>query len=831
MNSQFLTMLSTASVASRVFLYSLLLVLGSSMPAQAFNLQYRVTDLGTFGGTFSQATALNDKGQVVGRAFTGFNLQQHAFIWESIQGLLDLGTFGGNDSFASALNDNGQVAGKAFTASNQNHAFFWDNTQSMVDLGTLGGATSEASALNANGQVAGKSTTAGNQTHAFFWDSTQGMVDLGTIGGATSEASALNANSQVVGKSTTAGNQTHAFFWDSTQGMVDLGTLGGVFSDALGINSNGQVVGNSTKVSGQHHAVLWDSTLSIVDLNTLGGDFSLATALNVNGQVVGHATTTGNIAQHAFFWDSAQGMVDLGTLGGVSSTASALNASGQVVGQSTITATSNQNHAFLWNQTDGIQDLNLFLDPQFPATGWTIIAANAINEYGGGIGQIVASATTPTNGTHAVLLTPNIPPMVTVTAASSSIVLGETLPLNGTATDPDSDPIIAWTWNVDSKPLSSTDPNILTQDAINPNQASFNPDASGNYTFSLLANDGLNDSIAATIDIVVADNLLPTAVASPLSASGFAPLTVFLDGSTSTDPEGYPLTYNWDFGDGSIGSGASLNHTYSSVGNYTAILTVTDNIGQIDQDTVPITVNTTNTPPSVNPTASPNSGEAPLLVTLSANASDPDAGAVLTYEWDFGDGTPKSTANPITHTFTAAGVYTVKLVVADEQLATTTAQLTVSVQKPAARFDLNINEAKVKLKKHGTKSKLKLKGTFTPSTPAASDTIRLTFDRVEILSAPLSNFVSAGADNEDDNADEDGLDDDDNPSKYKLKLYKGKFEIDFAKGRFELQKKHLDLSGFDPGNNPVVELTIGNATGLDSIQLSGKKKEFEHHAH
>src|SRR2546430_5431430 len=67
---------------------------------------------------------------------------------------LDLGTLGGNFSIARALNAAGQVAGFSNTASGDQHAFLWDGT-TMRDLGTLGGNLSNATtALNAAGQVA-----------------------------------------------------------------------------------------------------------------------------------------------------------------------------------------------------------------------------------------------------------------------------------------------------------------------------------------------------------------------------------------------------------------------------------------------------------------------------------------------------------------------------------------------------------------------------------------------------------------------------------------------------------------------------------------------------
>jgi 6-phosphogluconolactonase (cycloisomerase 2 family)/chitodextrinase len=76
-----------------------------------------------------------------------------------------------------------------------------------------------------------------------------------------------------------------------------------------------------------------------------------------------------------------------------------------------------------------------------------------------------------------------------------------------------------------------------------------------------------------------AANLSPTAKMTAAPSSGPAPLPVHFDGSGSTDPGGTIVSYAWDFGDGSAGSGQKVDHTYSSNGTYSAVLVVTDNTG------------------------------------------------------------------------------------------------------------------------------------------------------------------------------------------------------------------------------------------------------------
>ena len=84
------------------------------------------------------------------------------------------------------------------------------------------------------------------------------------------------------------------------------------------------------------------------------------------------------------------------------------------------------------------------------------------------------------------------------------------------------------------------------------------------------------------------------------------PLEVTFDGTTSTDPEGEELTYEWDFtSDGTIdATGPTANHTYAEDGVYDARLTVTDPHGKTGTTTAPITVG--NTRPEVEFTLPPN---------------------------------------------------------------------------------------------------------------------------------------------------------------------------------------------------------------------------------
>jgi probable HAF family extracellular repeat protein len=99
--------------------------------------------------------------------------------------ITDLGTFGGTRTVGLDLNASGQATGFADMADGVAHAFLWDGT-TLRDLGALGGAFSAGFAINDSGWVTGSASTPGNESHAFLWDGTR-MLDLGTLGGVFSE--------------------------------------------------------------------------------------------------------------------------------------------------------------------------------------------------------------------------------------------------------------------------------------------------------------------------------------------------------------------------------------------------------------------------------------------------------------------------------------------------------------------------------------------------------------------------------------------------------------------------------------------------------------------
>jgi probable HAF family extracellular repeat protein len=116
-----------------------------------------------------EAFGINNLGEVVGRGLLGPPLRYHAVKWPNLTTVLDLGTLGGTNSEARDINDDGLVVGSSQTQSAGTMAFVWRADLGMQALGTLGGSYSAASAINASGQIVGTSSTSGGALHAVLW--------------------------------------------------------------------------------------------------------------------------------------------------------------------------------------------------------------------------------------------------------------------------------------------------------------------------------------------------------------------------------------------------------------------------------------------------------------------------------------------------------------------------------------------------------------------------------------------------------------------------------------------------------------------------------------
>lgn len=171
-------------------------------------------------------------------------------------------------------------------------------------------------------------------------------------------------------------------------------------------------------------------------------------------------------------------------------------------------------------------------------------------------------------------------------------------------------------------------------------------------------------------------NIAPTAAFSH-SDNGLA--VSFVD--ESQDVDGTITSWQWTFGDGATSSSRNPAHTYAAAGDYTVELTVTDDDGATHSATQTVTVNDAPPPPNQAPTAGFDLLVSGLSVTFSDESADAD-GNVVGWQWTFGDGATSSEQNP-SHTYSAAGTYSVTLTVTDNDGATDSSTQSVVVEDTA----------------------------------------------------------------------------------------------------------------------------------------------------
>lgn len=168
----------------------------------------------------------------------------------------------------------------------------------------------------------------------------------------------------------------------------------------------------------------------------------------------------------------------------------------------------------------------------------------------------------------------------------------------------------------------------------------------------------------------------PTSNLSTNNDIVFTAVNVKWDGRTIT-------SYDWNFGDGGVGSGVTTTHRYSTAGTFTVTLTVTDDQGAQAKITGAVTVTTLGgaTANLVLSTSTPTSGS---RVVLDATTSVPSAGAsIVSYRFIYGDGNEEVSDNGIqSHVYTGASnqPYTATVVITDSNGKTASKSQTLTIK-------------------------------------------------------------------------------------------------------------------------------------------------------
>ena len=196
-------------------------------------------------------------------------------------------------------------------------------------------------------------------------------------------------------------------------------------------------------------------------------------------------------------------------------------------------------------------------------------------------------------------------------------------------------------------------------------------DASGDYSVTLTVTDDEDLSDIVSHQVSVTTPAPPPANDAPraeFSVSCQNLTCSFTDGRS--DADGTIASRRYDFGDGASSTERNPSHTYAEAGQYSVTLRVTDDDGADDTQTH--TASPTAPPPAPNdpPQAEFEVTCQELRCTFVDRSTDRD-GTVTGWSWDFGDGSRSSERNP-SHTYAAAGRYSVLLVVTDNDGAADT---------------------------------------------------------------------------------------------------------------------------------------------------------------
>jgi PKD repeat protein len=213
------------------------------------------------------------------------------------------------------------------------------------------------------------------------------------------------------------------------------------------------------------------------------------------------------------------------------------------------------------------------------------------------------------------------------------------------------------------------------------------------YVIRLTVSDGdLNDTDIAVIIVGGGggQNQPPTAdIATPSNGDRYDAFeTIFFDGSTSSDPEDDPLTYNWDFGDDNSSNDVATSHEYSETGIYFVTLTVNDGMYN---DSTRIMINIDNMPPIADAGGDQQAFAGEDVIFDGSNSTDPDpTGRVVNWTWDLDNG-DMGYGEVFTYVYKQKGSYSVTLTVLDNDNASgsDTIQALIFNAKPVASLVTN----------------------------------------------------------------------------------------------------------------------------------------------
>jgi PKD repeat protein len=266
-------------------------------------------------------------------------------------------------------------------------------------------------------------------------------------------------------------------------------------------------------------------------------------------------------------------------------------------------------------------------------------------------------------------------PTAAFTAVPSTTTTGTSVAFDASGSSSPGGSIVSYDWNFGDGSAHGS--------GVSPSHVYTSP-GSPVVTLTVTDSSGASSSTSKTLSVSTPSNKPPSAsfAASPNPAT--TGHTVTFDGSSSSDSDGSIVSYDWDFGDGSAHAhGATASHSYSGPGIPTVTLTVTDNSGNTAVAKRTLTVSnplpTPNLPPVAAFTAAPVPSAVGQTVRFDAGASHDLDGSIVSYEWDFGDGSPHGHGAVVNHAFSSTGTPVVTLLVTDNSGGTGSASQRLTI--------------------------------------------------------------------------------------------------------------------------------------------------------
>lgn len=163
------------------------------------------------------------------------------------------------------------------------------------------------------------------------------------------------------------------------------------------------------------------------------------------------------------------------------------------------------------------------------------------------------------------------PPVAIIASSTASGEAPLNVSFDGSASSTQNSSIVSYEWDFGdgAKGIGST--------------ISHSYATAGTFNATLMVTDGAGLTNTASTPVIVTQatvvNQPPSASFTATPTEGTSPLTILFDGSASTDYDGLVAGYNWNFGDGTTGTGQTVQHTYTSAATYTVTLQAIDDLG------------------------------------------------------------------------------------------------------------------------------------------------------------------------------------------------------------------------------------------------------------